>query len=118
MAVLDAIGDPQKAPCVFASNPFARWKAAADTAKNSDSFLPPASVRGDIARCMFYMALRYDGTEPETNNLTLTSCPCPSRNAMGNLTRLLEWHAADPVDDAERTRSLGDGGQLRGNFCG
>jgi len=79
--------------------------AAKDTAVSSSSFLPPAAVRGDIARAMFYMSVRYDGREAGTKNLTLTSCPCPSRGALGNLSALLQWHFEDPVDAAELARN-------------
>ena len=34
-------------------------------------FTPPANVRGDIARSMFYMAVRYDGAESQTTDLEL-----------------------------------------------
>jgi len=68
-------------------------------------FMPPASVRGDIARCMFYMAVRYDGLQEGTEDLELTNCPCSARFAMGHLGTLLQWHAEDPVDDVEAARN-------------
>jgi len=83
----------------------AHSEAAADTAKNELSFMPPVAVRGDIARCMFYMVLRYDGTETNTYDLQLTNCPCSTRYALGKLATLLQWHAEDPVDEAERARN-------------
>ena len=36
---------------------------------------PPARYRGFIARALFYMAVRYDGDEPNTRNLTLGETP-------------------------------------------
>jgi len=52
----------------------AHTEAAADTGKKSESgttgiFMPPANVRGDLARSLFYMAVRYDGSEANTENL-------------------------------------------------
>ena len=38
-------------------------EAAIDTAHDAATFLPPVNVRGDIARAILYMDLRYDGDE-------------------------------------------------------
>jgi endonuclease I len=85
-------------------------EAAADTGKMSVAgttgiFMPPAAVRGDLARSLFYMSTRYDGTDPNTEDLTLSNCPCDTLNKMGMLSTLLEWHIADPVDAAEMQRN-------------
>jgi endonuclease I len=62
---------------------------------------PPENVRGDIARALFYMDVRYDDKD---HNLNLTDCP-PYTGKMGVLSQLLEWHAADPVSDEEAARN-------------
>ena len=72
--------------------------------RDSDSWEPIPSQRGDIARALFYMATRYDGTEPNTTDLELVSTS-PSGPQMGNLNALLAWHAADPPDAAELARN-------------
>lgn len=55
--------------------------------------------RGDVARILFYMALRYDG-------LVLNDDLDVSNNvSMGKLSTLLEWNEADPVDDFEIQRN-------------
>ena len=41
--------------------------AAPDTAKSALMFLPPVAVRGDIARAVFYMALRYGSNQPRSS---------------------------------------------------
>ena len=46
-------------------------EAAADTATDSDRWQPPASRRGDIARALFYMSVRYDGSDAGTTDLEL-----------------------------------------------
>lgn len=74
--------------------------------------------RGDVARAMFYMDLRYEGgshsvTGFDEPNLILTNdaseIQSSSRNRdeghMGLLDDLLEWHRQDPVDDMERRRN-------------
>lgn len=71
---------------------------------DSNSWQPAPGERGDIARAMFYMDVRYNGSEPNTTDLELVSFP-PSGPQMGNLNTLLLWHAEDPPDDAERARN-------------
>lgn len=84
----------------------AHREASRDTERDGKTFLPPASARGDIARALFYMVLRYDGSEPYTLNLQLTDCPDPNNPAdMGFLSQLLRWHESDPVDEAEHLRN-------------
>ncbi|HEY4284314.1 MAG TPA: endonuclease, partial [Chthoniobacterales bacterium] len=77
---------------------------APQTSRDSDSWQPPPSQRGDIARALFYMEVRYDGSEPNTTDMELVSFP-PSGNQMGNLNTLLLWNEEDPPDDAERRRN-------------
>ena len=71
---------------------------------DADSWQPAPTERGDIARALFYMAVRYDGTEANTTDLELVSTP-PTGPLMGKLSTLLAWHAADPPDAAERGRN-------------
>lgn len=85
----------------------AHEEAAVDTARNTGMFLPPSDVRGDIARALFYMALRYSfNDQDDTEVLVLTDCPDDeSLSQMGYLSDLLRWHEQDPPDDAERIRN-------------
>ncbi len=77
--------------------------------QDSDSWEPAAEVKGDLARAMFYMDLRYEGTAGEPNlALTDNVAAITTGNAnMGRLTTLLLWHLLDPVSPAERTRAEG-----------
>ncbi|MGL5818817.1 MAG: endonuclease [Phycicoccus sp.] len=71
---------------------------------DGDSFEPPAAVRGDVARMLFYMAVRYNGDDG-FEDLELddgVGAPAP---LLGDLSVLLEWNAADPVDSFEMRRN-------------
>lgn len=64
--------------------------------------------KGDVARAMFYMAVRYEGDSGEPDmeltddTLALMSLDI---NFMGKLSTLCEWHYADPVDANDITRN-------------
>ncbi|MFG0286066.1 MAG: endonuclease, partial [Phycisphaerales bacterium JB039] len=75
--------------------------------------------RGDIARAMFYMDVRYEADVEGEADLRLTDDPAEidqtadTKRAwelggvaeLGLLATLLAWHAEDPVDDLERRRN-------------
>jgi endonuclease I len=78
---------------------------------------PRASDKGDVARMMFYMAVRYEGDNGETN-LELVSYVNSSPDYQplyGNLDTLLRWHQIDPVNDWERDRNDAIYYQYQGN---
>ncbi|GAX11012.1 hypothetical protein FisN_2Lh541 [Fistulifera solaris] len=83
----------------------AHSSAALDTQTDAQTFLPPASVRGDIARALMYMDVRYSGAQEGETDLILTDCPGELDNSMGFLSQLLQWHVEDPVNEEERTRN-------------
>lgn len=60
-------------------------------------FEPPAAKRGDVARALFYVSVRYDKAMPDDMEATLR-----------------RWHLADPPDAAERARN-GRIADLQGN---
>lgn len=81
---------------------------------NSSYFEPRDEVKGDIARSLFYMVVRYDGDECENCLLdlelidgTVSSSMITSGSVgrLGDLSTLLKWHYEDPVDEAERSRN-------------
>jgi hypothetical protein len=78
-------------------------------------YQPPVEVRGDVARSAFYVAVAYgidlvdvDGS-PTPICLSSTTSDQDAANAagctFGDLSTLLAWHVADPVDAAERSRN-------------
>ncbi|MGQ3054751.1 MAG: endonuclease [Roseateles sp.] len=72
---------------------------------DADSFEPRAAVKGDVARMMFYMAIRYEGGDSTgVGNLELADNVGTSGNLFGRRCTLVAWHRADPVDAAEIRR--------------
>ena len=71
---------------------------------DSDSWEPPDNVKGDIARMLFYMAVRYEGNGELDLELsdTVNTYPKPLH---GKLSTLLEWNELDPVDEFESNRN-------------
>ncbi|MCU0772842.1 MAG: endonuclease [Verrucomicrobia bacterium] len=95
--------DTNSASFAFPAHPEAPLCSSDD-----DSWQPPASVRGDIARAVFYMAVRYEGDAPNEPDLELTDNTASINSAaglMGKLSTLVRWHLEDPVDAAEQLRN-------------
>lgn len=72
---------------------------------DTNSWEPRDEEKGDIARAMFYMAVRYDGGEPLTMDLELGNSPSSAAGRFGHLATLLRWHTEDPVSLTERQRN-------------
>jgi len=71
------------------------------------TFEPPDAVKGDVARMLFYMAVRYEGegSEPDlelTNTLLNNTDQSPLQ---ARLSTLLHWNRIDSVSDWERNRN-------------
>ncbi len=87
---------------------------------DGDAFEPRNEVKGDIARMLFYMVVRYEGDEASeyldlelTDDLTLAK---KSNNYvygtketingyLGKLSTLIKWSFEDPVDSREISRN-------------
>ena len=67
----------------------------------------PPKVKGDIARMMFYMVVRYEGNDDSrTPDLELVDRKTSSGEPyFGKLCTLLNWHFQDPVCQRERDRN-------------
>jgi endonuclease I len=83
---------------------------------NSGSFEVWGKRKGDIARAILYMAIRYEGgvhpttgqSEPDlelTDDRSKIVITSASPAYMGLLSTLLAWHQADPPNAAERERN-------------
>ncbi len=78
---------------------------APDTYADSDSWEPRDEVKGDVARMIFYMAVRYEGDNGELDLEVSGSVNNGSSPLHGKLSTLKEWNEQDPVDDFERERN-------------
>ncbi|MEG8126121.1 endonuclease, partial [Xanthomonas hortorum pv. gardneri] len=83
---------------------------------NGGTFEVWGKRKGDMARAVMYMAIRYEGgldaptgqSEPDlelTDDRSKIVQTSASPAYMGLLSTLLAWHQADPPDDAERARN-------------
>lgn len=73
------------------------------------SFEPRDEVKGDVARMLFYMAVRYEGEEGDMVDLELVNDPIEDKDSKlaeyGDLDDLLRWHLDDPVSEREIYRN-------------
>jgi endonuclease I len=79
--------------------------------ENNGSFEVWDHLKGNMARAMMYMAIRYEGEAGEPDlELTdtrsqITSAGVGGKHYMGLLSTLLQWHLDDPVDARELDRN-------------
>jgi endonuclease I len=74
-------------------------------AADGDSFSPRAAVRGDVARMILYMAVRYEGGDGWPNLEPNNSVGNGTAPYIGKLSVLKAWSAADPPDAFEKRRN-------------
>jgi hypothetical protein len=98
-----------KADSLRHGNSDAHALRAADASENSSrgnqhygQYVGPTgtlgSFRGDVARSVLYMEIRYNGLEVVNGFVTTTG-------QLGDLATLLDWHRNDPPDDFEMNRN-------------
>lgn len=86
---------------------------APENRSTADTWEPRDDVKGDVARMMFYMDVRYDaGTESTMPDLilvdtvgTATSKLSDGTGKLGKLCTLFDWHSQDPIDTFEINRN-------------
>ncbi len=91
------------------ASPPAGYTGATDCKyRTSDDFEPRDADKGDVARMIFYMAVRYDGVDT-SYDLELVdyiySDAGTNQPFYGKLSTLLAWHASDPPDAWEALRN-------------
>ena len=72
---------------------------------DADSWEPRNAVKGDVARMIFYMAVRYDGGDGFADLEMNDSVSNGTAPYTGRKSVLLAWHAQDPPDASERRRN-------------
>jgi endonuclease I len=76
---------------------------------NDWEFEPRDEVKGDVARMLFYMAVRYEGEDGDYVDLELANDADASKDSFlplyGDLDDLLRWHLEDPVSEWEIERN-------------
>ena len=76
--------------------PFGGINLTGNNRSSGSYYFPGDYDKGDIARCLFYCAVRYD--------MELVN-GMPSGDEMGDLASLLRWHYMDAPDEFERRRN-------------
>lgn len=72
---------------------------------DADSFEPRNAVKGDVARMIMYMAIRYEGDDGWPNLEMNNSVANGTAPYLGRQSVLLAWHQADPPDAFEQRRN-------------
>ncbi|WP_406832857.1 endonuclease [Pedococcus sp. KACC 23699] len=72
---------------------------------DGDSFQPRDAVKGDVARMIFYMAIRYEGDDAWPNLEPNESVGNGTAPNIGKLSVLKAWSAGDPPDAFEKRRN-------------
>ncbi|WP_436491807.1 endonuclease [Actinokineospora sp. HUAS TT18] len=76
-----------------------------DCFTDADSWEPRDAVKGDVARMIFYMAVRYAGTDGWPDLEVNNSVNNGSAPYIGKLTVLKTWSQQDPPDAFEKRRN-------------
>lgn len=78
-----------------------------DLLMSSTTWEPSDEMKGDVARMLFYMAVRYEGDYVYEPNLELVDSLDTDSGApyLGNLNDLIQWHLADPTNAIEMKRN-------------
>ncbi|MER7664063.1 MULTISPECIES: endonuclease [unclassified Streptomyces] len=72
---------------------------------DGDSFEPRDQVKGDVARMILYMAVRYDGEDGAPDLEPNDEVNNGSAPAIGRLSVLKQWNTEDPPDAFEQKRN-------------
>jgi endonuclease I len=72
---------------------------------NQNAYEPGPLTKGQVARILFYMATRYEGTDGEIDLELVSKLNNYPEPKFGNLTTLLEWNRQYPPSDMERQRN-------------
>ncbi|MFT5215377.1 MAG: endonuclease I [Glaciecola sp.] len=95
--------------CITCIDVYDQWSNPTGSKKDANnwSFEPRANVKGDVARMLFYMAVRYEGYDgyPDLELSETIQDQSGKLPFHGVLSTLLEWHRNDPIDSWEENRN-------------
>lgn len=77
---------------------------ADSTCSCNRAYQPPESERGEIARTLLYMDVRYDGTD-DTADLRLADCPFNAPFDFAYLSQMLQWNEQYLPMEQEKKRN-------------
>ena len=89
----------------YSTPPVSTYPEAPGSTYDPDSWEPRDADKGPIARALFYMAVRYDGSDNDVPDLELSDSPNPNLYRFGKLTTMLIWHRQFSVAAPERQRN-------------
>ncbi len=72
--------------------------------KDGDSWEPRDEDKGDVARMLFYMAVRYEDPQLDLELVEDLAGRGEKEPTHGRLSTLIRWHERDPPDSFERFR--------------
>jgi endonuclease I len=72
---------------------------------DKDSWEPRDAAKGDVARTIFYMAVRYEGDDAFQDLEVDDTTGRGDAPRIGRVSALLKWNAEDPPDQFERRRN-------------
>ena len=78
---------------------------APNTFRTSTTWEPRDAVKGDVARMMFYMVVRYEGRDRWPDLELVERITRSGEPKLGLVCTLYEWHHRDGVSDWERRRN-------------
>ena len=89
----------------YSTPPVSTYPNAPGSSADTNSWEPRDPDKGSIARSVFYMAVRYDGSDPDVPDLELSDTPNASLYRFGKLSTLFTWHRQFAVTAPERERN-------------
>ena len=89
------------------NSPPSGYDGTTDCFKTSTTFEPPDSIKGDVARIIFYMVVRYEGENGEVDlEMVDYADSAPAGEAYhGVQSTLYSWHTSDAVSTFETNRN-------------
>jgi endonuclease I len=86
------------------ASPYTGYSGVTGCYTSTNSWEPRDEDKGDVARMVLYMSIRYEGTDT-TYDLEMQDVVPTTGPYYGKLSTLLKWHVEDPPDSWERRRN-------------